>query len=78
MKKKKDATLPANYRGLTVLSIIRRLNAIMFYVPFFKKMSIIYHWNKNQMFYLRNSLDVAYPDSAATYTLFNFASVTFY
>ena len=24
---------------------IRRLNAIMFYVHFLKKMSIIYHWN---------------------------------
>ena len=56
----------------------RRLNAIMFYVHFLKKMSIIYHWNKNQMFYLRSSLDVAYPASVAIYTLFNFASFTFY
>ena len=50
----------------------------MFYVHFLKKMSIIYHWNKNQMFYLHSSLGVAYPASVAIYTLFNFASFTFY
>ena len=27
------------------LSTLRRLNAIMFYVHFLEKMSIIYHWN---------------------------------
>ena len=26
-------------------SVVRRLNAIMFYVHFFKKMSFMYHWN---------------------------------
>ena len=57
-------------------TLFRRLNAIMFYNVL--KMSIINNWNNNQMFYLRCSLDVAYPASVGIYTLFSLASLTFH
>ena len=59
---------------LTTL-INRRLSAIVFYVHFWQKMSIIYRWNQHQMFYLQSSLDVAYHISVRIYKLFNLASL---
>ena len=41
--------------------------------PFLTKMSIIYHWNQYEMFYLQSSLDVAYHISMRIYKLFNLA-----
>ena len=38
----------------------RRLNAIMFYLHFFNFLSVIYHWNRNEVFYLLIRSDVAY------------------
>ena len=43
--------------------------------PFLTKMSIIYHWNQYEMFYLQSSLDVAYHISMRIYKLFNLASL---
>ena len=43
--------------------------------PFLTKMSIIYHWNQYEMFYLQSSLDVAYQISMRIYKLFNLASL---
>ena len=43
--------------------------------PFLTKLSIIYHWNQYEMFYLQSSLDVAYHISMRIYKLFNLASL---
>ena len=52
----------------------RRLSAIMFYLHFSNFLSIIYHWNQNEVFYLLSSSDVAYLDCVGIYKAFNFAA----
>ena len=53
--------------------INRRLSAIMFYLHFFNFLSVIYRWNRNEVFYLLISSDVAYLDCVGIYKAFNFA-----
>ena len=53
---------------------IRRLNAIMFYLHFLNFLSLIYRWNRNEVFYLLSSSDVAYLDYVGFYKAFNFAA----
>ena len=52
----------------------RRLSAIMFYLPFLNFLSVMYRWNRNKMFYLLSSSDVAYLDCVDIYKAFNFAA----
>ena len=52
----------------------RRLNAIMFYLHFLNFLSVIYRWNRNEVFYLLSNSDVAYIECLSTYKAFNFAA----
>ena len=53
---------------------VRRVSAIMFYLHFLNFLSVIYRWNRNKMFYLLSSSDVAYLDCVDIYKAFNFAA----
>ena len=55
-------------------TIFRRLSAIMFYLHFFNFLSVIYRWNRNEVFYLLSSSDVAYLDCVGIDKAFNFAA----
>ena len=55
-------------------TIYRRVSAIMFYLHFLNFLSVIYRWNRNKMFYLLSSSDVAYLDCVDIYKAFNFAA----
>ena len=52
----------------------RRLSAIMFYLHFLNFLSAIYRWNRNEVFYLLSSSDVAHLDCVDIYKEFNFAA----
>ena len=52
----------------------RRVSAIMFYLNFLNFLSVMYRWNRNKMFYLLSSSDVAYLDCVDIYKAFNFAA----
>ena len=52
----------------------RRLSAIMFYLHFWNFLGAIYRWNRNEVFYLLSSSDVAYLDCVGIYKAFNFAA----
>ena len=54
----------------------RQLSAIMFYLHFWNFLSVIYRWNRNEMFYLLSSSDVAYLDCVDIYKAINFAAST--
>ena len=51
----------------------RRLSAVMFYLHFFNFLSVIYHWNRNEVFYLLRSSDVVFLGCVVIYKTFNFA-----
>ena len=46
----------------------------MFYLHFLNFLSVIYRWNRNEVFYLLSSSDVAYLDYVGIYKAFNFAA----
>ena len=58
----------------TQIETKRRLSAIMFYLHFLSFLSVIHRWNRNEVFYLLSSLDVAYLDCVGIYKVFNFAA----
>ena len=68
-----DDLIPKNRRYINQHSL-RRLSAIMFYLHFWNFLSVIYRWNRNEMFYLLSSSDVAYLDCVDIYKAFNFAA----
>ena len=57
-----------------MMSTFRRVSAIMFYLHFLNFLSVIYRWNRNKMFYLLSSSDVAYIYCVDIYKAFNFAA----
>ena len=44
----------------------------MFYLHILKLISVIYRWNRNEVFYLLSSSDVAYLDCVGICKVFNF------
>ena len=62
------------HQSLLKIIIFRRLSAIMFYVHFLNFISVIYRWNRNEVFYLLSSSDDAYLDCVGIYKAFNFAA----
>ena len=44
----------------------------MFYLHFFKLLSVIYRWNRDEVFYLLGSSDVAHLDCVGIYKAFDF------
>ena len=46
----------------------------MFYLHFLHFLSVIYRWNRNQVFYLLSISEVAYLDCVGIYKVFKFAA----